>query len=79
MTLTQILGLIIGGTVATFVSGFIACCLFVAVDSAFRRRWRFAGGALLFAALFSTVAVPLWMSVIRAGVHSPPVMPILSS
>lgn len=72
MTFDQALGAIMAGAVATFVSTIVAACLYVAASSAWRREWRSAAGALLFAALLSTVAADLWTGVATGDFHASP-------
>ena len=51
---------IIMGIVALLPSTVALACLWAALASAWRREWKFAGGALLMAAVFALGALPMW-------------------
>lgn len=66
MTVTNI----IMGAVALIPSAVALACLWAALSSAWRREWKFAGGALLMGAVFAMGSLPMWDAAITGKLQS---------
>ncbi len=64
-------GQIIAGGVALFLTLIAFAALGASVASAFRRDWRFAGGALVFVVIFGLHALMFWDSAVTGKRMTP--------
>jgi cyanate permease len=67
LTTTQVMA----GIAAAFCSLIALASAFAVIDSARKREWRFAGGALIFLALFGLQALAFWDSAVTGKRMTP--------